>query len=118
MAIKPELLEKFKMKQTADQGNLKSHIGEVLRIEKWEFSEYQDVDGVFHSVLAVKIADSNDIYRTEVKAFTEKFKQYIEVFGNEPVNDRPRILITGKQSKKRNEYISFTLVDDDGNSLE
>lgn len=115
--VKNELLEKFKMKQTAEAGNLKSHIGETLKIGKWETSEYCDVDGTYHNVLSLSIADSKDIYRTEVKAFIEKFRTYAEVFGDEPVDDRPLIKITGKTSKKRNEYISFEIVDESGNPL-
>ena len=117
MAISKELLDKFKMKQTADLGNLKSHIGEILPVEKWEFSEYSDVDGKYHKVLAISVAGTEDIYRTEVTAFIEKFATFIDVFGEEPVANRPRIKITGKVSKKKNDYISFVIVDDDGNEI-
>lgn len=112
-----ELLERFKMKQTAEAGNLKSHINETLKIDKWEMSEYLDVDGTYHNVLALSIIGTGDIYRTEVTAFIEKFKTYIAVFGELPADERPCIKITGKQSKKRNEYISFEIVDEAGNPL-
>lgn len=117
MAINAEKLEKFKMKQTAEAGNLKSHIGETLRIDKWENTEYVDVDGAYHNVLSLSVAGTKDIYRTEVKAFIEKFKSFAEVFGDEPVENRPMIKITGKTSRKKNEYISFEIVDDEGNIL-
>lgn len=117
MAIKTELLEKFKMKQTAEAGNLKSHIGEILKVERWETSEYVDVGGVYHNVLALSISGTKDILRTEVKAFIEKFNSYVSVFGEESIEDRPLIKITGKTSKNRNEYISFEIVDADGNIL-
>ncbi len=117
MAVNQELLERFKMKQTADAHNLKSHIGEVLKIDKWELTEYIDADGTYHNVLAVAIYGTKDIYRTEVKAFLEKFKTYIDVFGDAPVDERPYIKITGKISKKKNDYISFEIVDENGNVL-
>ncbi len=115
MEINKELLERFKMKQTAEAANLKTHIGEVLQIEKWETSEYVDADGVPHSVLSLSIYGTGDIYRTEVRAFIEKFRTYIDVFGECEINERPFIKITGKTSKKRNEYISFEIVDQSGN---
>ncbi len=115
--VKAELIEKFKMKQTASAANLKSHIGESLRVDKWEFSEYVDADGAYHNVLAIKIANTGEILRTEVSAFIEKFKEYIEAFGEEKLEDRPLVKITGKKSKKNNEYISFEIVDESGNPL-
>lgn len=117
MAIKPELLEKFKMTQTVEAANLKSHIGEVLVIERWETSEYVDADGVLHTVLALKVKDEKEYLRTEVKAFIDKFNKYIAVFGDEAVEDRPALKITGKTSRKKNDYISFDLVDNEGNVL-
>ena len=117
MEISKELLERFKMKQTAEAANLKTHIGEVLAIEKWETSEYVDADGIPHCVLSLSIHGTGDIYRTEVRAFIEKFRTYIDVFGDCPVDQRPLIKITGRTSKKRNEYISFDIVDQSGNSL-
>lgn len=117
MAINKEALERFKMKQTAEAGNLKNHIGEDLTIERWEESEYVDVNGEYHKVLALKIFGTTDIYRTEVTAFIEKFKAYAEVFGEYPVEERPRIRIVGKQSKRNNTYISFEILDESGNIL-
>lgn len=117
MAISAELVEKFKMKQTSEAANLKSHIGEVIKVEKCEFSEYTDADGKYHRVLALSLADSKDIYRTEVSAFIDKFRVYWEVFEDAPVQDRPALKIIGKTSKKRNEYISFEIVDEDGNVI-
>jgi len=117
MAISAELLEKFKMKQTMDQGNLKAHIGEIIRVEKWENSEYVPEDGKLHRVLAIKVAGSEEYLRTEVTAFIDKFATFVAVFGDEAVEDRPLLKITGKKSKKNNDYISFELVDESGNIL-
>lgn len=117
MAINQELLERFKMKQTAEAVNLKTHIGEHFRVSKSEVTEYTDVSGAYHRVLAIQPEGTKDIYRTEVSAFIEKFAAYDEVFGSVPVDERPYIKITGKTSKKRNEYISFDLVDESGNPL-
>ena len=117
MEINKELLERFKMKQTAEAANLKTHIGEVLQIDKWETSEYVDADGVPHCVLSLSLTGTGDILRTEVRAFIEKFRIYADIFGECPVEQRPYIKITGKTSKKRNEYISFDIVDQSGNPL-
>ena len=117
MAIDKSLIERFKMKQTADAINLKTHINEVLKIDNWEISEYCDVEGTYHKVLALKVLPSGDIYRTEVAAFIEKFASYAEVFKVIPVDDRPYIKITGKTSRKKNEYISFEITDESGNPL-
>lgn len=114
-----ELIDKFKMKQTSEAGNLKSHIGEYFQVEKWETSEYCDVNtGELHTVLALSILGTeNTIYRTEVKAFIEKFRTYAEVFGDVPPAERPYIKITGKTSRKKNEYISFDICDESGEPL-
>lgn len=117
MAINKELLEKFKMRQTAEAMNLKTHIGETLKVDKWESTEYVDADGVYHNVLALSVVPSGDIYRTEVKAFIEKFRTYADVFGDVPVDERPLIKITGKTSRKKNEYISFEICDEEGNII-
>lgn len=117
MAIKSELLEKFKMTQTVEAANLKAHIGEVLVIERWELSDYVDSDGAPHTVLALKVKDEKEYLRTEVKAFIDKFNKYVAVFGDEPLEDRPALKITGKTSRKKNDYISFDLVDFEGNAL-
>lgn len=117
MAIDAKKLEKFKMSQTADLINIKAHIGEVLTVIDWEFTEYNDVnDGSYHNVLALKISDGN-IYRTEVGAFKDKFKKYVEYFGDEKPEDRPRIKIIGRKSKKNNDYVNFVLLDEAGNEV-
>lgn len=117
MAVNKELLERFKLKQTAEAANLKMHVGEFFRVGKYELNEYVDVTGAYHKVLAIQPMGTTDIYRTEVAAFIEKFNAYIDVFGDCPPEELPYIKITGKTSKKRNEYISFDLVDESGNTL-
>lgn len=117
MAIKSELLEKFKMTQTVEAANLKSHVGEILIVERWELSDYVDSDGKPHTVLALKVKDEKEYLRTEVKAFIDKFNKFVAVFGDEPIDDRPALKITGKTSRKKNDYISFELVDSEGNVL-
>ena len=115
--INADLIQKFKMMQTADAANLKSHIGETIKVSDWEFSEYSDVDGQYHNVLALSMPNTREIYRTEVRAFIDKFKKFITVFENVPVEERPFIKITGKTSKKKNDYIDFILTDENGTEL-
>ena len=117
MAIDVNKIEKFKMTQTADLANIKAHIGETLTVIDWEFTQYNDVnDGSYHNVLALKISDGN-IYRTEVGAFKDKFQKYVEVFGDEKPEDRPRLKIIGRKSKKNNDYVSFVCLDESGNEI-
>ena len=109
-----EKIALFKMKMTADNKNLKDIIGEKVRPMKWAFSNYTDADGEIHTVLALDLEFTDghrENYRTEVKAFIEKFNIYAEVFADEPDAERPRIVITGKNSKRGNRYINFEIVE-------
>lgn len=105
----------FKMKTTADAKNLKDLIGQTVRPCKWEFSDYTDSDGENHNVLALELVTPDNkrgIYRTEVRAFIEKFNVYIDLFHDEPEAERPRITITGVSSKRGNPYINFEIVEE------
>ncbi|MBO5869658.1 MAG: hypothetical protein J6Q89_02805 [Clostridia bacterium] len=105
----------FKMRTTADATNLKELIKQTVKPLKWEFSDYIDSDGEKHNVLAMELETSEGkrgIYRTEVRAFIEKFNIYNDVFGTEPVEDRPAIVITGVKSQRGNPYINFEIVEE------
>ena len=111
-----ELLATFKMRTTADAKNLKELINRRVKPMKWEFSDYTDSDGEIHTVLAMELETDdpkiNGIYRTEVKAFIEKFRVYMDVFGNVPIEERPLIMITGVKSQRGNPYINFDIVEE------
>lgn len=105
----------FKMRTTADATNLKELINQKVKPLKWEFSDYTDSDGEVHNVLAMELElldGKRGIYRTEVRAFIEKFNHYTDIFGTEPVEDRPAIVITGVKSQRGNPYINFELVEE------
>ena len=102
----------FKMKVTSDQKNVKELIGKQVKPLKWEFTKYEDSEGEQHIVLAIDLLvdGQREIYRTETQAFITKFEVYIEVFGDEPEEERPMIEITGKNSKRGNKYVNFDVI--------
>ena len=110
--VNQEKVALFKMKVTSDRKNIKELIGKQVKPIKWEFTKYDDAEGEQHVVLAIdlEVDGQRDIYRTETQAFINKFEIYIEVFGDEPENERPVIEITGKNSKRGNKYVNFELV--------
>lgn len=109
------LYDQFAMKSTKDNKNIKDLIDELVRPLSWEKTAYYDNEDIQHTVLSIKFewsdgtTSTTDIYRTEVKAFIEKFGYYVEVFGELPPAEHPRIKITGKKSQRGNKYISFEL---------
>ena len=72
---------------------------------------YTASDGSEHSVLVIKNGKDGKFYKTEVKAFIEKFLRYQEAFGDLQDEEKPDIVIVMNQSKKGNRYVSFDLMD-------
>lgn len=110
-----EKIKLFKMKMTADNKNLKDIIGLTVKPLNWEQSNYTDAEGEIHTVLAIELLmpdGKREFYRTEVKAFIEKFNIYDEVFRTEPDEEKPSIKITGKDSKRGNKYINFDIIEE------
>ena len=70
---------------------------------------YTAADGSEHSVLVIKNGKDGKFYKTEVKAFIEKFMKYLEAFGDLPDEEKPDIVIVLNQSKKGNKYVNFDL---------
>ena len=52
------------------------------------------------------------MYKTEVKAFIEKFMQYDASFGDLPDDEKPEITIVLNTSRAGNRYVTFDLVED------
>lgn len=100
-------LEAYKMTRTKNMPNLKDCIGEVVVVTAMQEHEYTNPDGEVHVVMALKLADGR-YYRTEVAAFREAFKDFWEYFSGE--DEKPEIIITGKTSKRGNEFVSFDVV--------
>lgn len=74
---------------------------------------YTAQDGSEHQVLVIKNGHDGKFYKTEVKAFIEKFLKYEEAFGALPDEEKPDIVIILNTSKKGNRYVTFDLVDKD-----
>ena len=104
-------VEKFRALNSRDVANVKDCEGEILRPVAYLTHEYEDADGKTHNVLVIKDGKSGAMYRTEVKAFIQKFLAYDESFGSMADDEKPEILIQLQQSKKGNKYVTFDVVD-------
>ena len=91
--------------------NLKECEGLVIKPVAAHAHTYTSSDGKEHTVLVLLNGKDNTMYKTEVKAFIEKFLTYQEAFGGLPDEDRPEIVITIKTSKAGNRYVNFDVLD-------
>ena len=89
--------------------NIKEIDGEIILPVAYHAHEYTGSDGKIHNVLVIKDGISGVMYRTEVRAFIEKFMSYIESFGDLPDEEKPRIKIACRISKQNNKYVNFDL---------
>ena len=103
---KMELFKAMNDKHT----NLKDCEGMILAPVAVHTHTYTAADGSEHSVLVIKNGKDGRFYKTEVKAFIEKFMKYMEAFGDCADEDKPEIVVVLKQSKKGNKYVNFNLV--------
>lgn len=93
--------------------NLKDCEGMIVSPVAVHTHTYTAQDGTEHQVLVIKNGKDGKFYKTEVKAFIEKFLKYEESFGSLPDAEKPDIVIIINQSKKGNRYVNFDLVDND-----
>lgn len=93
--------------------NLKDCEGMIVSPVAVHTHTYTAQDGSEHQVLVIKNGHDGKFYKTEVKAFIEKFLKYEESFGALPDEEKPDIVIVINQSKKGNRYVNFDLVDTD-----
>lgn len=100
-------IESYKMSRTQNMPNIKECIGEIVRVDAVAVNQYADPDGVLHNVMALKLADGR-YYRTEVAAFIEEMNDFWSYFGDD--DEKPEIMIIGKNSKRGNEYVKFEVV--------
>lgn len=91
--------------------NLKNCEGMRIRPVAVHTHTYTAADGTEHNVLVIKNGNDGNFYRTEVKAFIEKFMKYMEAFSDCMDDEKPEIVITLKVSNKGNKYVNFDLVD-------
>lgn len=90
--------------------NLKEIDGTVISPVAHLTRTYEDKEGNEHQVLVVKDGKSGKLYKTEVKAFINKFLNYLETFGDCPDDELPDIKIACRDSKAGNKYVNFDLV--------
>lgn len=90
--------------------NLKDCEGLLIKPVAFHTHTYEDADGKQHTVLVLFNGNDQEMYKTEVQAFIDKFMKYDESFGDLPDDEKPEIKITIKVSKKGNRYVNFELV--------
>lgn len=91
--------------------NLKECEGMIISPVAVHTYTYTAADGSQHSVLVIKNGKDGRFYKTEVKAFIEKFLKYQEAFGDVPDEEKPDIVIVINVSKKGNKYVNFDLAE-------
>lgn len=90
--------------------NLKDCEGMIISPVAVHTHTYTASDGTEHAVLVIKNGKDGEFYKTEVKAFIEKFLKYQEAFGDCSDEEKPEIKIVMNVSKKGNKYVNFDLV--------
>ena len=101
--------EKFKA-MNDKHTNLKDCEGRAISPVAVVTYTYTGTDGSEHSVLVIKDGKSGEFFKTEVKAFIEKFMKYMDAFGALPDDEKPDIIIVINTSKKGNRYVNFDLI--------
>lgn len=92
--------------------NVKDIDGQILLPVAQHTHTYTDADGKLHSVLVIKDGITGNMYKTEVQAFIDKYASYLESFGDLPDDEKPKIQIALRVSKKNNKYVNFDLVNE------
>lgn len=104
-------IELFRAKNGDGVQNVKECEGEIIYPVAYTTKVYTGQDEKEHHVLIIKDGKSGRMYKTEVKAFIEKFIDYDSSFGGCDDSEKPGIVIVAHTSKKGNKYVSFDLVD-------
>ena len=92
--------------------NVRDCEGEILRPVAFTTKQYIGRDEKEHSVLIFKDGKNGGMYKTEVRAFIEKFKDYMDSFGEVPDEEKPEIVIILTKSQKGNTYVTFDLAEE------
>ena len=113
MVLQMELTRNQKFTAMYDKHtNLRDCDGMIIHPVAFLTRTYDDQDGKQHSVLVILNGIDNKFYRTEVSAFIEKFLQYDETFGDLPDEEKPKLVINLRTSRKGNKYVNFDLVEE------
>ena len=110
-----ETLEESVIKTNEDIAALQTIVN-ALQKNLYVVSVTPNAEGytiVFSDGTTAEIKNGKDgkFYKTEVKAFIEKFLKYMEAFGDSPDEEKPDIVIVLNQSKKGNKYVNFDLAE-------
>lgn len=104
--------ELFRAKNGDGVTNVRDSEGEILRPVAFTTKQYIGRDEKEHSVLIFKDGNHGGMYKTEVRAFIEKFTDYMDSFGEVPDEEKPEIVIILTKSQKGNTYVTFDLADE------
>ena len=84
--------------------------GEIIHPAGYHCHTYESQDGSEHQVLVIKDGKTGELYKTETKAFIQKFLQFDEAFGDLPDDQKPDLAICFKESKRGYKYVNFEVV--------
>lgn len=103
--------ELFRAKNGDGVQNVKDCEGQIIRPVAFTTKRYVGSDEKEHEVLIIKDGKTGGMFKTEVKAFIEKYRDYEESFGGCSDDEKPDIVIVLNTSKKGNQYVNFDLAD-------
>lgn len=103
--------ELFRAKNGDGVQNVKDCEGQIIHPVAFTTKRYIGQDEKEHEVLIIKDEKTGGMFKTEVKAFIEKYRDYEESFGGCSDDEKPEIVIIINTSKKGNKYVSFDLAD-------
>ena len=101
--------ELFRAKNGDGVTNIRDCEGQIIRPIAFTTKRYIGRDEKEHEVLIIKDGKTGEMYKTEVRAFIEKYRDYEESFGGEDDTEKPEIVIILKKSQKGNSYVNFDL---------
>ena len=104
--------ELFRAKNGDGVENVRECEGQILKPIAFTTKRYIGQDEKEHEVLIIKDGKTGNMFKTEVRAFIEKYRDYEESFGGEDDSEKPEIVIILNKSKKGNTDVNFDLVGD------
>ena len=102
--------ELFRAKNGDGVTNIRDCEGQILRPIAFTTKRYIGREEQAHEDLITTDGKTGEMYKTEVRAFIEKYRDYEESFGGEDDTEKPEIVIILKKSQKGNSYVNFDLV--------
>ena len=103
--------ELFRAKNGDGVQNVRDCEGQILQPVAFTTKRYIGQDEKEHEVLIIKDGKTGGMFKTEVRAFIEKFKDYVDSFMDADDAEKPEIVIILNKSKKGNTYVNFDLAE-------